>query len=155
MILRLLLALHITGIVIMAGTTMIDYLTFNTFWEFADRADNRALGLIPLMAKYGAFIRSGAITLILTGITLFVMSKGASWNHPWFKVKMVLVIALILNGLFIGNKQGHKLREAVVLNAPDFLQHTAAIRESMSRFYPTQLTLFFLLILVSMIRPES
>jgi len=139
----------------MAGTTMIDYLTFKTFWQFADAGDNRVFGLIPLMARYGTFIKTGAVTIILTGIALFVLYKGAIWAQPWFKVKIVLVIALILNGLLIGNRQGHKLRETVMAHATDFLQHTVSIRESMSRFYPIQLTLFFLIILISMIRIKS
>jgi len=152
LIFRIILALHITGIVIMAGTTMIDYLTFKTFWKFADAGDNRVFGLIPLMAKYGIFVRAGAIAIIFTGITLFVWGKGAIWAQPWFKVKTVLVIALILNGLFIGNKQGHKLRETVMAHGADFVAYTTLIRESMNRFYPIQLTLFFLIILISMIR---
>ncbi len=152
LILRVLLVLHITGIVIMAGTTMIDYLTFKTFWQFADQGDARSLGLIPLMAKYGAFIRTGATIIILTGITMLSLEKGGSLNQSWFKVKMVLVFLLVLNGLFVGNTQGHKLRETVTANASDFMQHTLHIRESMSRFYLLQLTLFFSIILISLIR---
>lgn len=150
-ILRVLLALHITGIVIMAGTTMIDYLTFKTFWKFADQGDGRSLSLIPLMAKYGAFIRTGAATILLTGITLLILERSA-WRDTGFKIKMVLVVLLVLNGLLVGNKQGHQLRDTVTAHSADFIQHTASIRESMSRFYPLQLTLFFLIILVSVIR---
>lgn len=152
---RMILALHITGIVIMAGTTMTDYLTFRTFWQFADAGDNRVFGLIPLMARYGAYIRTGAITIILTGIALFVLDKGTIWTQPLFKVKIVLVVALISNGIFIGNKQGHKLRETVMAHAADFLEYTTPIRESMGRFYPIQLTFFFIIILISMIRSNS
>jgi hypothetical protein len=153
--LRVLLALHITGIVIMAGTTMIDYLTFKTFWKFADQGDVRSLGLIPLMAKYGAFIRAGAGTIILTGITMLILQKGVWWGQPWFKVKMILVVLLVLNGLLVGNKQGHKLREMVTAHTSDFMQYTMGIRESMNRFYPIQLALFFLIILISIIRLDK
>ena len=149
--LRVLLALHITGIVIMAGTTMIDYLTFRTFWKFADQGDFRSLSLIPLMAKYGAFIRTGAVILMLTGCIMLILEKNVRWHQLRFKVKMVLVILLVLNGLFVGNKQGHKLRETIIANASDFIQHTIGIRESMNRFYPIQLILFFLIILISLI----
>jgi len=153
--LRFLLALHIIGIVIMAGTTMIDYLTFRVFWRFAEAGDSRTLGLIPLMARYGAFVRTGAITIILTGIALFVLDKGAIWAEPWFRVKTILVIILILNGLFVGNRQGHRLREAVAMHGSDLLSNALPIREAMSRFYPIQLSLFFLIIIISMIRTNS
>jgi hypothetical protein len=73
---------------------------------------------------------------------MFVLDKGTVWTQPLFKLKTLLVIALILNGVFIGNRQGHKLRETVMAHAADFLQYTTNIRESMSQFYPVQLTLF-------------
>lgn len=149
---RIILGIHITGIVIMAGTTMIDYLTYKTFWKLADAGNPHAVGIIPLMARYGAFIRAGAFTLFLSGIALLVMEKGASWAQPWFKVKIVLVILLLLNGTLVGNKQGHQLRATVTAHTPDFLAYTAGIRENMDRFYPIQLSLFFLTIMVSMIR---
>jgi len=154
-ILRLLLALHIAGIVVMAGTTMIDYLTFRVFRQFAGAGDSRVFGLIPLMARYGAFVRTGAITIILTGIALLVLGKGAIWAEPWFRVKTVLVLILVLNGLFVGNRQGHRLREAVSAHSADLLSYTVTIRETMGWFYPIQLSLFFVIIIVSMIRTNS
>lgn len=153
LIVRGLVALHIIGIVMMAGTTMIDYLTFKTFWKLADHGNERSLGLIPLMARYGALIRTGAITLMLTGIALFILQK-TDWLHQfWFKVKLGLFFLLLLNGLFVGNTQGHKFRETVTAHASDFAGHSLQIRKTLNLFYPVQLTLFFLTISISMIQP--
>jgi hypothetical protein len=152
LILRILLALHLAGLVIMAGATVIDYVTFKTFWNFADNGDNQALGLLPLMSKYGAIVRAGAAILLLTGIGMWVMTAGALWEQLWFKVKMALVILLVLHGMFIGNKQGHKFREMVVANASDFVEHTIHIRGTLNSFYLIQLGLFFIIILLSVIK---
>ena len=151
-LIRILLALHITGLVVMAGTTMIDYLTFRTFWKLADQSDSRTLGMIPLMAKFGAYIRAGGAIILLTGITMLVLEKSVWVNQTWFKLKMVLVFLLLVNGLFVGNTQGEKFREAVSMHASDFVNHTVSIRQSLGWFYPIQLLLFFLIILISMIR---
>lgn len=152
---RVILALHIMGIILMAGTTIIDYLTFTMFREFADKGDMQSsFGLLPLMAKYGALVRAGAVIIILTGIVMFILKKGVLWQQMRFRIKMVLVILLSLNGLLTGNKQGIKLREAITANAADFMQHTADIREALDRFYLMQLVLFFLIILISMVKPN-
>lgn len=151
---RVLLALHIVGIIVMAGTTMIDYLTYKTFWNFAEQGDTRSVGLLPLMAKYGAFVRTGAVIIIPTGIALLFLKKEI-WKQLRFKIKMGLVLLLILNGVLVGNRQGHKLRETVSAHGPDFMQHTLSIRESMDRFYPIQLALFFLIILISVIKFDT
>jgi hypothetical protein len=136
----------------MAGTTMIDYLTFKMFWKFADLGDVRSLGLIPLMAKYGSFIRAGGIVIILSGISIVSLKKEVWLSQPWFKIKLLLFFLLLLNGMFVGNVQGHKLREKVSIYISDFIQHTGSIREYLNFFYPAQLTLFFFLILISVIR---
>ncbi|WP_436486341.1 hypothetical protein [Chitinophaga sp. ARDCPP14] len=152
LILRILLALHITGLVTMAGTTIVDYITFNTFWKFADEGDNRSLGLLPLMARYGALVRTGAAMLVITGITMLILVKGAWWGQLWFKIKMALVILLVLNGMLIGNKQGTKFRQIVSDNTSGFMQQTADVRITLHRFYLIQLGIFFIIILISAVK---
>ncbi|KAA2241889.1 DUF2214 family protein [Chitinophaga agrisoli] len=151
-LLRLLLTLHITGLVVMAGATLIDYITFRTFWDFADHGNSRSsLGLLPLMAKYGALVRTGAGILFISGIAMF-MIKNSWWEQPWFKVKLVLVAILILHGILVGNRTGINFRKMVVDNSPDFIQHVVNIRVTLNRFYLIQLALFFVIILVSVLR---
>ena len=152
LLLRILLALHITGIIIMAGATMIDYLTFKTFWKLTDQGDVRSAGLLPLMAKFGAFVRTGAAIILLTGGAMLIVGKGVWWQQPWFKIKMGLVLLLVLHGSLTGNKQGQQLRETAWAHAADFMQRTMDLRENLNRFYLVQLTLFFLLILISVIK---
>ena len=152
LVIRVLLALHITGIVIMAGTILIDYLTFNTFWKLAEQGDSRSFGLLMLMARYGAFVRAGAITIIFTGITMLILQKGILWQQLRFKFKMGLVLLLIVNGILVGNRQSQKLRDTIATDTIDFIQRTIEVRETLDRFYMMQLTLFFLIILVSVVK---
>lgn len=155
LILKILLALHITGIVIMAGTTVIDYLTSRTFWKLVESGDAKYRGLVPLMAQYGSMIRLGAILIFVTGITMLTLENNVWTNQLWFKVKMVLVFLIIIHGLFVGNVQGTRLREAVANNKVNFLPETVKIRASLNRFYPLQLTLFFLVVLLSTTRIDK
>lgn len=151
-ILRVLLALHLVGLTIMAGTTIIDYLTFKTFWRMADKGDSGAFSLVPLMSRYGAFMRAGAAVLVLTGISMLLMVKGAWWQQLWFKIKMPLVVTLVLNGMLIGNRLGLRLRNMAHGNLPGFMEQSAGTRAGLDRFYITQLVLFSIIILVSVIK---
>ena len=150
--LRILLTLHITGIAIMAGTSFIDYFTFKLFWKFADHGDNRSLGLLPLMSRYGEFVRIGGVIIIVTGLAMLLLVKGVWWEQSWFKIKMVLVAMVVLNGAFFGNKLGTKFREVVANNGANFIQQTADLRTQLNRFYILQLTLFFVIVLVSVFK---
>ncbi|WP_217602178.1 hypothetical protein [Chitinophaga sp. GbtcB8] len=155
LLLRILLAFHLTGLTIMAGTSIIDFFTFKTFCRLIDHSDNKALSLLPLMSGYGSFVRAGAAILILTGAGMFLMMKGIWWDQLWFKIKIALALLLVLNGILVGNKQGTRLRSMAYEGFPDFVQRTVHIRASLDRFYITQLLLFFLIILVSAIKFEK
>lgn len=151
-ILRLLLGLHLVGLLTMAGATLIDYFTNRTFWKLAQQDSHSAFGLLPVMSGYGAFVRAGAIMLILSGVLMFILVKGAWWQHRWFRVKMLLLALLVINGLLVGNRQGHRSRNMAYKAAPDFIQQAAGVRAALNVFYISQLSLFFVIILISTIK---
>jgi len=136
----------------MAGTTVVDYITFKTFCKLTDQGDDRSLGLLPLMSKYGGLVRAGAVIIILTGLGMLVLLKGVWWEQLWFKIKMALVIMLILHGMFVGNKQGLKFRKIIADNGTGLIQQIADLRTNLNRFYLIQLAIFFVIILVSVIK---
>jgi len=150
--LRVLLAFHIASLVVMAGTTVIDYITYRTFWEFVDKDDSRARGLLPLMEKYGKVVRAGGALLLITGIAMLAWVDGVWWHQRWFKIKMVLVFLLILNGTLIGNRHGVALRNAIETPDENFIQTTSLMRVTLNRFYISQLALFFSIVLISAIK---
>lgn len=152
MLLQMLLALHLSGLVIMAGTTLVDYITYRTFWKSADRGDESAAGLLPVMERYGGMIRTGGALLVLTGIGMMIIVKGVWAEQLWFRIKMGLVVILVLNGVLGGNKQGGKLRQLIAAGSPDFLQQTAGIRARLNRFYLVQLAVFLLIIFISALK---
>jgi uncharacterized membrane protein len=147
--LRIFLALHLTGLVLMAGTTTTDYLTFNTFCRLADQAGSYSPDLLILMSRYGIIVRTGAILLIFTGIGMLVLSNKL-WRQPWFWIKLALVLTLIFHGMFAGNPQGQKFRALAIQKQP-----LAPARANLDKFYVRQLTLFFLVICVSVTRPGN
>ena len=151
---RLLLALHIIGIVVMTGTTVVDYMTFKIFCKLADQRPDRSVGLLPVMSKFGVLVRAGAGTIILTGIGLLVLSKDIL-QQPWFHLKLVLVTGLFLHGILVGNPHGMRFRSLVADNNGHLLQEIASERAILDRFYIVQLALFLIIILVSVIAPGS
>jgi hypothetical protein len=83
---------------------------------------------------------------------MLVLARGVWWEQLWFKIKLALVVLLIGNGVFVGNKQGLKFRKLFTDNSPDLIQQTADIGANLNRFYLMQLTLFFAIVLVSVIK---
>jgi NADH:ubiquinone oxidoreductase subunit 6 (subunit J) len=135
----------------MAGTTVVDYFTFRFFCKLTDEGDSRALGLLPIMSKYGLLVRTGAGIIILTGVTMLLLSKGI-WQQPWFKIKTALVICLFLNGIFAGKKQGLTFRHLMNENGSHVFPNIQAIKANLHIFYLLQLSLFLAIILISMVK---
>jgi uncharacterized membrane protein len=148
---RLVLALHLSGIVLMAGTTIVDYYTFKFFCRLTNEGNSKALGLLPIMSKYGSLVRTGAGIIIITGIAMLLLSKGL-WQQPWFKIKIVLAILLLLNGMLFGKKLGLKFRSLFNENGTSILQDASAIKSNLNFFYILQLSLFFAIIVVSVVK---
>ncbi len=136
------LAIHISALVVMAGTTIIDYVTFKTFWERVGLEGSEARGLLPIMSRYGSIVRASGAFLLISGIAMLALVDGAWWHQLWFKVKMALVILLILNGAVIGNKNGVAFRELAREYSPNFIDESAEVSASLNRFYLIQLSLF-------------
>lgn len=152
LIFRLLLALHIAGIITMAGTTLIDFITFRTFCNMMNGRDDRTLGLLPIMSRFGMWVRTGAAIIILTGAALLGLSRDLL-DQAWFKVKILMVIGLVLNGMLVGNQLGGKFRSLVTEKDRWFSPEILRLRAGLGRFYLIQLILFLIIILLSTIGP--
>lgn len=64
----------------------------------------------PLMSKYPQIIQVGTILMLLSGL---MMLDAVGWfvaSQTWFIVKMILVVALVLNGTFIAKPNGKKIQ---------------------------------------------
>ncbi len=153
-IIRILLIFHLTGLIIMAGTTVVDYFTFKTFCGLAVEAPNEAAGLLPIMARFAVLVKAGAALLVVTGITMLALGKWVWWQQLWFKLKTALVVLLILNGMLTGNKLGSAFRQVVAHSGFNFMEQTALLRHNLNRFYLIQLAIFFAIIALSVIKPS-
>jgi hypothetical protein len=143
------LTLHLAALTLMAGTTLVDYLSYASFWKLYYKERERSLGLLQLMDKFSRLIGIGAAILILSGIGMMALTHGVFGEQLWFRIKFGLVILLILNGLLVGRKQGVKLRKLIVDGSPDAPVQITNIKANLNKFHLIQLGIFFLIILLS------
>lgn len=151
-LLQTLIVLHLTGLIIMAGTTFVDYTTFKTFWKQFDQDQEKSIGLLQSTAKFSRLIGIGAALLILTGIAMMAITNGAFGEQIWFRVKFALVIILILNGVLAGRRQGLKLRKIIADGGINISLQTQSLRTTLNWFYLIQLFLFLTIIFLSVFK---
>jgi uncharacterized membrane protein SirB2 len=146
-----LLTLHLTALVTMAGITLADYFCYGSFWKHFDQKE-RSAALLSLTDSFRRVAGIGAALLILTGFGMMALTHGVFGEQLWFRIKFGLVIVLIVNALLVGRRQASKLRKLVNASGHLLLAEAQAIKTGLNYFYIVQLSLFILIIFLSIFK---
>ena len=152
MVLLILLTLHVIGLVLMSGTTIVDYLTYETFWRLYRLEKVVPKSLIQLMSRFSRLIGIGAALLILTGFSMMFATHGVFGGMIWFRIKFVLVILLVLNGVLVGRRLGSRLRRQASEINFTYTESVSRLKANMNRFYLAQLSIFIAIIFLSIFK---
>jgi uncharacterized membrane protein len=144
-----LLTVHLIAFAFMAGTTVIEFINYRTFWKLFNDQKEQAAAVLAATAKFSKLIGIGAALLILTGAGMIALTHGLLAQQLWLKIKLVLVVLLILNGVLNGNKIAANIRKAVDQNAPDQFAHLTMLKGKMQAFYLLQLIILFIIVFLA------
>lgn len=134
----------------MAGTTVVDCITFTTFWKQFNIDREKSFAILTPSAKFSRIGGIGAALLILTGVGMMGLTHGVFGEQLWFRIKFALVVILILNALLVGRRQGLKLR--IHMANPNAFEEVTKAKAGMYRFYILQFALFLLVIFLSVFK---
>ncbi|HEY8930062.1 MAG TPA: hypothetical protein VIM55_12765 [Mucilaginibacter sp.] len=150
-LLQTLLTLHLTGLILMAGTIVVDSLMYRTFWQQYNIDKDRSLNLLAASVRFGRIAGIGAALLVLTGFGMMAATHGVFGEQLWFRIKFGLVIVLIIINLVARNR-GLKLR--TIIGLPDAGSVAAAlkIRTFLSRYFAAAFIIFFVIIFLSIFK---
>ncbi|MEH6305896.1 hypothetical protein RYH73_09605 [Olivibacter sp. CPCC 100613] len=104
------LVLHIIGITVMAGTTFIDFITTQAFYRLYSSNRSESFVLENYLQKLQRFLGIGMLLLLISGITMMVKLHELWGAQLWFRIKMVLLLIIIFNGLGLRRRLGNELR---------------------------------------------
>jgi hypothetical protein len=147
-LLHLFLVLHIIGISLMVGTTVVEWFTFGAFRRRLKRDDPVSIVLFDHLSRLGVLLGIGAALLVLSGTGMLFLTRGVFVHQGWFKVKLVLVVILILNGFGFGGRQMARLKK-LMQPAPTGIPLDAALRETLAKvslFYVLQGMIYLVII---------
>ncbi len=108
------LTMHIVGFVMLTGIMLADFAAFGKSWKLVENDWQKAKWLREIMLSFPPLLAAGGILVLVAGVTLLVFEQVET--QLWFQVKMVLVLLIILNVIFIGPKQGKKLDRLIASN---------------------------------------
>ncbi|QHV93947.1 hypothetical protein [Spirosoma endbachense] len=146
------LVLHLTGFVLFAGTTIVDFVAYRQFWKLFGKDKSQAIVISQVLAKFPVLMGIGIILLILSGVGMMAMTNGVFGEQLWFRLKFGLVIILIANGLLVGRREGVMLRRILAESNIELTEAIKKRKRNLTLFYPIQFTLFFTILLLSVFK---
>jgi hypothetical protein len=147
-----LLSLHLIALILMAGTTLVDFISLRTFWRLFKTQKEKAYGLLEATTGFSRLIGIGAAILILTGFGMMFVTHGVFGEQIWFRIKFALVLILVANGLFVGRRLGVQLRKRMPVADAALLEPVIRIRKNLYRFHISQLLIFAVIIILSIFK---
>lgn len=151
--LHLFLFLHLIGLIMIAGTTLIDFVIFRQFWRQYIVDKEKGAMIMQTISRLPTFMAIGGIVLILSGVGMMAVTRGIFDTFLWFRIKMVILVFLILNIVLIGRRGRTKLRKALVhVNHQDAGQSLESLKRTVSGFQYAQLCFLFLIVLLSVFK---
>lgn len=147
-----LLIMHLSGLTLLAGTTVADYVTFRTFSNQFKTLGEPSDSLLNLMSRLAIVLAIGGGLLLVSGVGLMAVTHGVFMHQLWFKIKLALILVLVINGFLVGNGQVTKLKKGLKQSTThtDQLVKGAIVR--LNIFYLLQLAVFLFIITLAVFK---
>jgi hypothetical protein len=110
------------------------------------------MAMLDTTAGFPQLIGIGALLLLTTGIGMVVLFKGVVVKMLWFRIKMILVVLVGVNGSLVPRKNAAQLRLLLAENAPGGEDRIGILKGRMSLFHAVQFILFLTIFVLSVFR---
>lgn len=151
---HLALITHLSGLIMVAGATLMDYIVTMQFWKQYANNKSEGLAVIKALTRFPFVFGIGFLFLIASGVYMMYVTNGAYGEQVWFRVKFGLIILIILNGIVFGRRQGSKLRKMLFLETPEENMKAALlkIKGNLNLFHLSQLVFFLSILTLSVFK---
>jgi hypothetical protein len=147
------LVTHITGITMVAGTVLVDYMISKQFWKLFEIEKQKGVTILEATSKLPILFGVGFLFLIISGVYMMYVTHGAFGEQIWFRIKFGLIILIIINGLAIGRRLGIKLRENLSGETTGKVEMALfKIKGNLSLFHISQLMMFIIIFVLSVFK---
>ncbi|QDK81868.1 DUF2269 family protein [Spirosoma sp. KCTC 42546] len=149
---QVLLVMHLSGLVLMAGTTVSEFVAFRWFVSLLKSQDKASVGLFRLLSRLGPILLAGGVLLVISGVGLMILTEGVYLQQFWLQVKLILILLLPLNGLLVGNPQMKWLRNNLFAEGSGLSLPIQPTLTKLTWFHTVQLLVFLAIIILAVFK---
>jgi hypothetical protein len=151
-LLNVLLVLHVVGFTTMAGTVLADFTINRRSNKYLTSDKPKALSILEGTDLFPRLVGMGVGLLAITGICMVIILKGAVTSMLWFRIKMILVLLLVINGTGPMRKNAVNLKLLLSDNTGNNNGRILALKSRMTVFHSIQMILFLAIFVLSVFR---
>ncbi|WP_167668115.1 hypothetical protein [Mucilaginibacter gossypiicola] len=136
----------------MAGTDIVEFVAFRNILKNYQTNKDAAVHQIGILSKLSVLLLIGGILLVLSGTGFLIITHNAFGSQLWFKIKIIFVLGLVLNGILMGQKSENRLKQSLMTGNIAKTQQTEDAIRAMIRFHFIQLCIFFIVVLMAVFK---
>lgn len=153
------LVLHFIGIAMMVGFTFASFVSYRKVWKFLPAEKNKAMVVENTISSFQLWQMLGGVLIVTGGVFMMIVYQHTIMQTLWFKIKMIVLLAIILNFVIIGRPALTKLK--IILNdsnaetGSDSLFEPSkvfSIRRRVLFFHALQIAFFILIFILAAFR---
>ncbi|GAA0558563.1 DUF2269 family protein [Chitinophaga japonensis] len=147
------LTLHIVALTLMAGTTLADFIMIRQFWAQYSGSRQKGQAVYEALSRFRVFTGIGMLLLIISGVSMMALTRGAYGEQTWFRVKFALVLVIIISELAVRRRQGALLQKRLGQEADlAGLPGIGKIKTNIGWFHAIQIALFVTIFTLSVFK---
>ncbi|MBS1688865.1 MAG: hypothetical protein JSS96_09090 [Bacteroidetes bacterium] len=148
------LVCHITGIAMMVGGVLANFVAMAQLWKFLPAEKSKAQVIAKAIARFPIVQGLGGFLIISGGIMMMIFFHGLPMHQAWFKVKLILLLLLILNAIVTAWPANVLLKQLLngENNIPNEQSKVIKVKQRITLYHVLQLMFFVLIFIVSVTR---
>jgi len=144
--------MHLAGLTLMAGTDIVEFVAFRNILKNYQTNKDAVVHQIGILSKLSVLLLIGGILLVLSGTGFLIITHNAFGSQLWFKIKIIFVLGLVLNGILMGQKSENRLKQSLMTGNIAKTQQVEDAMRAMIRFHFIQLCIFFIVVLMAVFK---
>jgi len=136
----------------MAGTVIADYSIQRRMNKYLLSEKLKSITMLESAAGFPLLIGIGALLLISTGVGMVFIFKGVIASMLWFRIKMILVLMVLVNGGVILRRNAIKLKDLLLTNSAGNDGAIMALKGRISFFHSMEIILFIIIFVLSIFK---
>ncbi len=145
------LLFHIIGFTLVGGSTVVSFTMYGQFWKQYAQDKSKGVAVILATSKVSVITTIGLLLLVVSGISMMLITRGAFGAQVWFRIKMIILLIIIINAVIFGRRNGIALNKLIFedTNGKDKTSELTSAKARIRIFYISQLFLIVTILMLS------